>query len=503
MKEILKAEELLQDETFEKILSIENDIEQVKEVNRIRDIAKSLSMLKNFNDILAIKRAAAKQKNKFAERTRNRDWYYINDHGETSFKPAVLSENIIKNHLIIFAGGNYYSFINGVYKNILVQELGKITASYLDDNYAPSQIENTRYVINNYSIISPDDLNNRTDVINSKSGILKLDGDSVKVHKHTPKLLSTIQINAKHDVTTTCPQFINFLNVAIKNENIPLLQEFCGYLLIPATFAQKAFVLLGKGGCGKSTILRIMTHLLGSENISNIPLQSVNERFKTAELYGKIANFFADLPEKEIDDTGIFKALTGEDTVTAERKGQNPFKFVNKARFLFSCNKLPRSTSDRTDAFYRRLIILPFNDPIPEEQRDLELTDKLLTEVDGIFLWALEGLKRLKANRWRFSETEDSKKAINKYRAENNNVIPFVEECCVIESSEIISSDELYRTYTKYCEDNGYKPFGAGRFKDEMESEFQIFKVKKRPDGSNRKVSPRWVFTGISLNPFE
>jgi hypothetical protein len=64
VKENLKAEELLQNDTFEKILSIENDIEQVKEINRIREIAKPLGMLKNFNDILTMKKAAAKKKNK-------------------------------------------------------------------------------------------------------------------------------------------------------------------------------------------------------------------------------------------------------------------------------------------------------------------------------------------------------------------------------------------------------------------------------------------------------
>ena len=430
---------------------------------------------------------------------KNKEWYYLTE-GGLKLKPSVLAECVAEEKKVIYAGGNYYSFMDGVYSYIKQEELKRYIASRLEDTYTPKDVENTKYIINNNVIQDPDSLNNDTTIINIANGLLKVSIDGISVSNHTPKFLNTIQIQAKYDLTSRCPQFFNFLNVAIKKENIPLLQEFCGYLLVPATFAQKAFVLLGKGGCGKSTILRILTHLIGEKNISNIPLQHVNERFKTAELYGKIANFFADLPEKEIDDTGIFKALTGEDTVTAERKGQDPFKFVNKARFLFSCNKLPRSTSDRTDGFYRRLIILPFNEPLPEEQRDLELTKKLLEESDGIFLWALEGLQRLILNKWKFSETEDSKKAITKYKSENNNVIPFVEECCLLSEGEMTTSESVYNAYSNYCNDNGYKPFSSGRFADELENEFKVHKDRKRIDGS---TNAKAVFTGIRITPFK
>jgi putative DNA primase/helicase len=93
-----------------------------------------------------------------------------------------------------------------------------------------------------------------------------------------------------------------------------------GYSLIPVNKAQKSFVIVGEPGAGKSKLLLTLNEvLLGQANVSNIAWQALNERFKTAELFGKLANIFADLPTKNIEDYGVFKALVGEDFLTAER----------------------------------------------------------------------------------------------------------------------------------------------------------------------------------------
>ena len=106
------------------------------------------------------------------------------------------------------------------------------------------------------------------------------------------------------------------------------MQEILGYMLVPINKAQKSFVLVGAPSAGKSTLVYVAQDLLlGKENVSNIAWQSLGERFNKAELFGKLANIFADLPSKGIDDNGMFKALTGEDYITAERKNKDPFSF--------------------------------------------------------------------------------------------------------------------------------------------------------------------------------
>lgn len=145
-------------------------------------------------------------------------------------------------------------------------------------------------------------------------------------------------------------------------------------MLVPITKAQKAFVFLGAANAGKSTILSVVQDiLLGHDNVANIPWQDPGERFNKAELFGRLANIFADLPSKAIEDNGMFKSLAGEDYISAERKNRDPFSFKFYARFLFSCNEMPRNYGDRSEGFYRRLIITPFTKPIPESKRDPNL----------------------------------------------------------------------------------------------------------------------------------
>ena len=142
--------------------------------------------------------------------------------------------------------------------------------------------------------------------------------------------------------------------------------------------AQKSFVFVGAPNAGKSTLLNVVQEiLLGSENVSNIPWQNLGDRFNRAELFGKLANIFADLPSKSIDDNGMFKALTGEDFITAERKNKDPFSFRPYARFLFSCNEIPRNYGDRSEGFYRRLLIIRFEKSVPKAKRDPNLAEKL------------------------------------------------------------------------------------------------------------------------------
>ncbi|GHU82196.1 hypothetical protein FACS1894196_0120 [Clostridia bacterium] len=241
----------------------------------------------------------------------------------------------------------------------------------------------------------------------------------------------------------------------------------------------------------KSTLLSIAQEvLLGSENVSNIPWQSLGDRFNKAELFGKLANIFADLPSKNIDDGGMFKALTGEDYITAERKNKDPFSFRPYARLLFSCNEIPKNYSDRSEGFYRRLIIIRFDRPVPGDRRDPNLRERIAVERNGILLWALEGLKRLMDNSYRFTETERTRDELRRYKVESNSALMFLEENCVI-GNGFVTREELYTRYKDYCAASGMKSQSQTNFNKEIESNF--VEVHRGQD----KVSGRRVWRGI------
>ena len=233
--------------------------------------------------------------------------------------------------------------------------------------------------------------------------------------------------------------------------------------------------------------------LLGKQNVSNVSWQALNERFKTAELFGKLANIFADLPTKNIDDNGIFKALVGEDYLTVEKKNRNPFSFQSSARLLFSCNSIPKNYGDRSEGFYRRLIIIRFNHSVPQDKRDPLLLDKFRMEADGIFQFALEGLLRLMNNHYVFSETQINADELQQYREESDSVLSFVKDYCELDDGYSAGSTELFNAYKAYCEECGLKPYSQKSFVQQITAAFPG--VMRDID----RMAKRRILTGIRL----
>jgi putative DNA primase/helicase len=208
-------------------------------------------------------------------------------------------------------------------------------------------------------------------------------------------------------------------------------------------------------------------------------------------LFGKLANIFADLPSKAIEDNGIFKSLTGEDAIQGERKGKDPFYFRPYARMLFSCNDIPKNLSDRSDGFYRKLIIIRFEKSVPMDKRDPNLRERIACERDGILLWALEGVRRLIGNSYIFSETQRTRTELQRYKIESNSVLTFVDEYCEV-GSGFIAREALYQHYKDFCQESGLRAMSQTRFNSELEGNFT--EIRRGQD----RVSTRKVWRGIT-----
>lgn len=416
----------------------------------------------------------AKSKNKSKPKNSgNFPWYEEQEKG-LKFLPFVLAKHLSETRDVYYGGESFLIYENGVYNISGEKEAGRIIMDYMLPNYCiMASIRDCR---DQWDILVSkdfDDFNRNPYLVNVRNGLLDIRDMSFK--EHTPSYLSTVQLNVEYNPQVDCPQFKKFLNEVLDCKLIPLVQEIVGYLLTTNTVSQKAFVFWGPARTGKSTLLWVVEYLLlGKKNVSNIPWQEIGDKFKTAELLGKLANVFSDLPSKSIDDTGIFKVVTGEDYLMAEKKNKNPFKFKPFARLVFSCNELPRNYVDRTEGFYRRLIIVPFNRQIEKSKIDKALKYKFQREKEGILNWALEGLKRLYENNFEFSENELTDGVKKEYKRENNNVISFVEECCEIDSLFSCSRIEIYEAYKEFCGEAGLKALSQIKFNKELEGNFNI-----------------------------
>lgn len=422
------------------------------------------------------------------------EWYVPTENG-LKFLPGVLAEHMADAEHVFYAAQTYYVYRNGVYVEMPELEAQKMIRDKMISSEARmSQITDAEH---QWRILVQKDLrelNANPFMINLKNGLYNVQEDTLV--EHTPDYFSTVQLNASYNANADCPRFKQYLKEVLDSDQIPLIQEMLGYFLVPVTRAQKCFVIVGEGGAGKSQLLLVLNQvLLGSENVSNVSWQALNERFKTAELFGKLANIFADLPTKNIDDNGIFKALVGEDYLTVEKKNKNPFSFQSKARLLFSCNTIPRNLGDKSEGFYRRLILIRFDHAVPENIKDPNLLEKLRAEADGIFIFALEGLKRLINNNYKFSETERNKRELEQYREESDNVLSFVGECCELGADYDYGSTELYNAYKGFCEDSGVKPYSQKNFVKQL-----LANIPGTDKGVD-KLGKRRIITGIRFIP--
>ena len=246
-----------------------------------------------------------------------------------------------------------------------------------------------------------------------------------------------------------------------------LLMEAIGNCFFLLNQFRGAVMLYGSGNNGKSTLLNMITQLLGKENASHLSLQDLAERFRLMEIYGKAANIGDDIPGTYIPDSSWFKkAVTGE-YLTAEKKGQDPISFKPFAKMFFAMNALP-SVSDKSKGFFSRVLLVPLNQDFSRlPTRNPGLKDRKWTQEEMEYLTrlAVDGLRKLKAQ-GDFTRPQVVQEAVEEYERENNPVKEFLEE--YRESGEAIEDKPtglIYDSFTFWCQKTGHKnPMSRRKF---------------------------------------
>ena len=163
--------------------------------------------------------------------------------------------------------------------------------------------------------------------------------------------------------------------------------EYFGYCMTQDTQFQKFLTLKGNGGTGKSVAVSLIQYVVGITNMSSISLQDLNKRFYATGMYGKLLNACADIPCKAMENTDVLKKAVGEDTLIYEKKGQDAIHFHSYAKLLFSTNEMPQNLEDKSDAFYRRLLILDMNRVVKSGEKDLHLKERYRQNPIMQFIW--------------------------------------------------------------------------------------------------------------------
>ena len=275
-------------------------------------------------------------------------------------------------------------------------------------------------------------------------------------------LLETLRLEA---YTPELPIQEDRIHVA--NGTLFLNGEFradLGYCLIPTNRGQVMMLLKGNGGEGKSRIGVVMQKMLGS-NLKNGSIAKVERSpFARADLEHELLMVDDDMKLEALQSTHYLKALiTAEMPMDLERKGEQSYQGKMYIRFLAFSNGDLESLYDHSDGFYRRQLILSVKKKPPNREDDPFLADKLCGEIEGIFLWCLEGLRRLQGNNFRFTESSQTKANREDARREADNVLLFLrsEGYIRLRADSTITSANLYAIYCLWCNDNAYKPRSA------------------------------------------
>jgi putative DNA primase/helicase len=258
-----------------------------------------------------------------------------------------------------------------------------------------------------------------------------------KLHRHDPLNLITKISPVRFDPSAQCPTFLNFLHQIMSgNQNlIDYLQTCFGYSLTGDTSERSVFCLIGDGSNGKTTLLKIIHHIMGDYG-SSIMIKTLMDTREsdslatTSDLANLAGSRFVTASEAKKQQKlseHLIKHITSTDKIRVCLKYQNPFEFAPTHKLFIDANYRPKVTG-ADYAIWSRLNLIPFEVSIPEADQDLKLFDKLVEEAPGILNWMLTGCLRWLTSR--LAPPEEVRAATTAWKADDDPLSEFFADCC-------------------------------------------------------------------------
>lgn len=268
-----------------------------------------------------------------------------------------------------------------------------------------------------------------------------------------------------------------------------LLLQSVGYCFYRRNELRKSFFLLGEKRNGKSTFLDMVGNLLGEDNTANLDLCEIGDRFRTAELTGKLANIGDDINDEWISNTAVFKKVVSGDVITVERKGKDPYKLRSFAKFFFSANSLPRLGRGKDSrAVLDRLVIIPFDAKFTKDDPDYDpfIKYKLRNEevMEALIARAIPALVDVLKDQ-EFAYCDRVKDSLAEFEKTNNPILEWFDELDEIDYiNEPIKL--VQQKYNTFCLANNLQAISALELQKQMKKQFGL--VIKTNEINGKKV---------------
>jgi P4 family phage/plasmid primase-like protien len=303
-----------------------------------------------------------------------------------------------------------------------------------------------------------DDLDADPMLLNCANGTLDLRDGTLQAHRREDRL--TKQVPTAYDETATCPTWERFLEEILPDAPVRrFVKRWLGYCITGDVSEQCLVFAHGGGANGKSTLAGAIMDALGPyarQAAPDLLTYHYSERHPTelADLVGVRFVVSVEVDEGKRLAEALLKQLTGGERVKARRMRQDFFEFLPSHKIFLAANHQPviRGTDY---AIWRRIHRVPFTVTIAEGDRDPKLPERLRAERAGILRWLVEGC--LEWQRDGLGVPEAVRQATNEYRAEQDVLADFIDDCCELTFGASVEAKGLYEAYTRWCDANGEK----------------------------------------------
>lgn len=399
--------------------------------------------------------------------------------------------------------GNLYYYNGRCYDIIDSKDIIRLYRERVDNTLSGER--NMNNIMQLHQFLSTDtDISVTKYVSNQRIAVLNngiFDVMKQTLYAHTPKIITFSYIDADYIEGERCKYFDAFLRTVTYGNPILInrIWSVLGYIFMQTTEAKVFFIMGEAPDSGKSLLGNFIESVFPRKYVSNVALNDFNKDFSIAPIVGSAINVSLDLPSSRLNSVAVskLKMLTGGDALNINQKYVPQFRYENRAKFIFASNS-PIYLTEQDNAFWRRLVYLPFNRTIPKEKQNTELLSIFQREKNAIVSKALYYAKELIQAGFEFPSTPEIELKMQEWQGISCKTIEnFIKECCKCSPEyrgELM--DNLYSEYEKYCDYIGFVPKSRNLFKRFLEEQIGLQHFKMRDGG----INPRSAFKGILLN---
>ena len=318
--------------------------------------------------------------------------------------------------------------------------------------------------------VKRDEFDTDKDIINLANGLFNI--KTMQLQPHDAKHLSLQKSPIKYNPDTRCDRIKQFFKEVLRDVDVVFMFELFGYALLKRKRMDIAVIFEGRGRNGKSVMIMLLVEFVGEDMCSHVtPTEmSGDDKFATADMFGKLVNSVDDLGDTPLRNLGVFKSVVSGKKIRAQHKMKKAFNYKPNVICVFACNDVP-PTADTSDAFFSRMPIVPFLQTFYGENDNENLIDELITpnELSGLFNIAIKAVTRV-LDRGSFSVVTTIEEKRKMYTCASNPIARFVDDIGDLSDPDAVTpKDEVYGVYMMWSQDNGKRVENMGKLTQYLE----------------------------------